>query len=163
MKSTMKRWFFILMSGTVIAGLLLAALPEAALASTPTQAQTVLQNMLKSSKAQQRHYSNLFTKADKLVTKAQNQILRAQAKGKDTTAIEAALATFQPQLADAKADWMVAQNAIMSHAGFDDTGTMTDEAMARDTTNTIGQSQLSMRSTFDPAYKIFQKAYNKFK
>lgn len=72
--------------------------------------------------------------------KVQQLIDRAKAEGKDTSALEAALAAFRASLADAQAKHDEAANILRTHAGFDDNGQVTDKELAKRTLESAGQA-----------------------
>jgi hypothetical protein len=75
-----------------------------------------------------------LTKATAIATKVQDFINAQNAKGKDTTALQQALAVFQQQLATAQSAHQAAAATILSnHTGFDANGKVTDAAQARQT------------------------------
>ena len=71
--------------------------------------------------------------AEGIATSVQNLITEAQAKSLDTSAISAALATFQSQLSSAESSHATADAILTTHAGFDDSGNVTNLAEAAQT------------------------------
>jgi hypothetical protein len=67
-------------------------------------------------------------------------IARAKAEGKDTAAIERALAAYRTGLGVARAAWKTAAYALKTHAGFNDAGKVTNPDQARATLKTAGSA-----------------------
>jgi hypothetical protein len=65
--------------------------------------------------------------------KLQKLIDKAKAKGKDTAALETALAVYRTALTGAQADHDNAAAILSGHAGFDDAGKVTDAKAAKQT------------------------------
>ena len=86
-----------------------------------------------------------------IVSKMQDYIADQQAKGKDTSSLEAALATFQSQIAAAQASHDTAASILSAHAGFDDNGQVTDPDQAR-------QTLISARQSLADAHNILRQA-----
>jgi hypothetical protein len=74
-------------------------------------------------------------------------IATAKAKGKDTSALEQALATFRQKLATARTAWQSASDTLATHAGFDAQGKVTDAATARETLKSARSAMLSAHAT----------------
>ena len=72
-------------------------------------------------------------RTDQLVSRIQTYIANQQAAGKDVTALRAALATFQQQIATAQTSHQTAASILNTHTGFDANGHVTDAAQARQT------------------------------
>jgi hypothetical protein len=83
--------------------------------------------------------ANLDKVAD-AVTKAQAFIAAQKALGKDTAALDAALAAFQQQVAAAQASHTTAANLLSTHAGFDASGNVTDPELAHETLASVHEA-----------------------
>ncbi|HTX91345.1 MAG TPA: hypothetical protein VMC09_09015 [Anaerolineales bacterium] len=81
-----------------------------------------------------------LAKANDSITKVQDLISKAQAKGLDTSALASALATFQSQLSNAQASDTTAANVLSAHNGFDGSGNVTDQAAAKQTVTDANQA-----------------------
>ncbi|MEI8307697.1 MAG: hypothetical protein WCF99_11615 [Chloroflexales bacterium] len=90
-------------------------------------------------------------------------ITKAQAKGKDTTAIEQALATFRQQLTSARADWQTASSALVNHTGFDAQGKVTDAVAASATVKTARETMVQVHTTMEGAVKTLRTALKTFR
>lgn len=159
MKRTIKKYWLILISGTLISTFLMAALPAAAFAAAPeSQGQMALEKDYSMTKRKENHYSNLLTNADKKISMVQNRIARLQANGLDTTALQADLSVYQAQVASAQAFADDAANMLASHSGFSD-NKVTDMSLARQTMNSVGHDQFMINSILSSANLAFNKAY----
>jgi hypothetical protein len=75
-----------------------------------------------------------------MVAKAQARIDDWKNQGKDTTALETALTALKGQIAAAQAAHDQAADILAAHAGFDDSGKVTDREQARQTVREAGES-----------------------
>ena len=78
---------------------------------------------------QQENLNKMSSAADKV----QQFITAQQGKGKDVSALQAALATFKSQIAAAQASHAAAATVLGTHSGFDANGKVTNAAEARQT------------------------------
>jgi DNA repair exonuclease SbcCD ATPase subunit len=76
---------------------------------------------------------NNLDRANELAEKVQARIDELKAEGKDTSALEAALATYRAEIADALASHNTAAGILSAHTGFDENGHVTDPEQARQT------------------------------
>jgi hypothetical protein len=60
-------------------------------------------------------------------------IVNMQAKGKDTTALQAAVSAYRTGIASARAEWQLAADGLAAHDGFDADGKVTNADTARAT------------------------------
>lgn len=97
-------------------------------------------------------------KANDVAKKAQDFIAEAKSKGKDTTAAEAALATFKTELAKAQALYDEAKKILDTHAGFDANGKVIDREAAKDTVLDAGKALREGQKTLAKAVRDAQKA-----
>ncbi len=108
---------------------------------------------------QDAHLTRVAAFADKVAT----AIDKAKEKGKDTTAIEQALATFRQQIAAARADWQAASSALSTHDGFDGQGKVTNAETARATIKTARDAMLKAHNTVKSAGKTMRDALKAFR
>jgi hypothetical protein len=90
-------------------------------------------------------------RAAEVAAKAQTYIDEQKAAGRDTSGLEAALASFNAARPEAQADHDAAAAVLATHAGFDDAGAVTDVSAARQTVIDAGQSLASARITLAAA------------
>jgi hypothetical protein len=83
-------------------------------------------------------------RADQYATKIDALIARLKGKGRDTAALEQAVAAFRASMATARHEWQAASDTLASHAGFDAQGKVTDATQAaatlRDAHNHMAQA-----------------------
>ena len=102
-------------------------------------------------------------KTSDVVTKVQNLISQAQAKGKDTSALSTALATFQSEIATANASNTTAAGMLSAHNGFDGSGNVTDQTAASETVKDAHQSLSDARTTLLQASKDLRNAIDQWR
>lgn len=90
----------------------------------------------------------------KIVARTQTYINKMKAAGKDTTELDAALVEFQASIAAAQVKHDEAAAILATHAGFDDSGKVIDQAAAKTTVDTAKAAILESN-------KILGDAYNK--
>ena len=84
--------------------------------------------------------TNHLADAATIAARVQTFIDKAKGEGKDTSALEAALSAFKSQVAVAQAAHDTAAGILATHAGFDDSGHVTDQAQAIETVRQARQS-----------------------
>jgi hypothetical protein len=92
-------------------------------------------------------------KTGKVIARLQEFIDSQKEKGKDTSALEAALSTYQAQIDTAKSYHTNAANILAAHEGFDVNGQVTNTESAR-------QTLLDGRQALREAHRIMQKSRN---
>lgn len=148
-------------AGLMLAGVIAAAPTGAALAApgTPPAKQGQLDQAAKTrlEQAYQREQAWLSQQADNLnklnnvAGKVQQFITTQQGKGKDVTALQAALTTFQSQIATAQSAHNTAAKVLSTHTGFDANGQVTEAAQAR-------QTVLEARQSLRAAHTVMRQA-----
>lgn len=105
--------------------------------------------------------------ANGIATSVQDLITEAQARSIDTTAISAALTTFQSQISAAQSSHDSAASLLSTHNGFDDSGNVTDAVAAAQTVAQAGQALLNAHTILVQssrgllnALKAWEKANN---
>lgn len=157
-----KKWLMVLLSGSLITGILVAALPGTALAAAPaTKAEKAMWKSYKYSKRLRIKQTNTINKANKTITMIQNRLPNYQARGRDTASLEAALAAYQAQIAQAQSLNAEVINLLAAHSGFSSSG-VTDITPARETMKTVGQDQFQINNILSSATKAWNKAYTMF-
>ncbi|MCF6278620.1 MAG: hypothetical protein L3J16_07730 [Anaerolineales bacterium] len=105
----------------------------------------------------------LFERADKGSEKIQRLIDKANQKGLDTAAVQAALDAFAQAIADARVIYDNAQTIIDAHAGFDADGKVSDAAEAAETLKSVGEQLKALRETVSPSGKALREAIKAFR
>lgn len=110
--------------------------------------------------------SDRLAKADGFISKVQSLIDKANQKGWDTAAVQAALNAFSAVIPAAQAAHNPGAAIIASHNGFDANGKVTDRAAAVGTVKALGQvlkeTHLAMNGTgqaLREAIKAFRDAH----
>ncbi len=111
--------------------------------------------------------SERLAKSDTVTEKIETRIAQANARGWDTTAVQAALDAFIAALPNASAAHEPGAAIIASHAGFDASGKVTDRAAAvqtlKDLRLVIKDTRAAMNGTGEAlknAIKAFLEAHN---
>jgi hypothetical protein len=112
------------------------------------------QRELKWLSIQQEH----LNKAGEFTGKVQTFIDEQKAKGKDTSALEAALAAFNQQVAAAQGEHDNAASILSAHAGFDENGQVTNREAARETVKSAHEALANARKTLWQAERELRKA-----
>lgn len=81
-----------------------------------------------------------LTHAGEIEAKIQEFIDKAKGEGKDTAALEAALASASAKVDEAQARHDEAAGILSTHAGFDEAGKVTDPDAARETVENAGRA-----------------------
>jgi uncharacterized coiled-coil DUF342 family protein len=108
----------------------------------------------------------ILDRADAMVEKIQNLIDRMNENGKDTTALQAALDTYEEALKDAHPVYESAKGIINSHQGFDADGKVTDREKALETVKDLRDKLQEIRqivgepgAALREALKAFREAH----
>lgn len=106
-------------------------------------AEAALSNIFKREQNWLNIQSSHLQKASEIAGTTQRLIDAAKAEGKDTSALESALAQFNASIASAQADHNQAEGIISAANGFDGSGSVTDLNSAH---QTVENARLSLRS-----------------
>lgn len=115
---------------------------------------------------QQKNYERIgkfFDRAETLTGRIQTLIEKANEKGLDTAAVQAALDAFNEALRDAHPIYESAKGIINSHQGFDDEGKVTDREKAIETVKSLGEKLREIRETTVPSGKALREAIKAFR
>lgn len=96
--------------------------------------------------------------AVEFATRIEKVIAQLKSKGKDTTALEAAVASYRTGITNARAQWQIAADALAAHAGFDANGKVTDADQARATLKSAHSAMEQARKTAHDAFVALRKA-----
>ena len=155
-----------IMTGVLIASLVIALIPLGSVrAENPNQEDNpipqgvggrgvaFLEKALQREQKASENLLNLFEKADKLITNLEDAIENGEANGKDVSAVEDTLAELNSQLASARSAHDEAASLLTSHAGFDDSGKVTDGKSALATIRMVGKHQREVRRLIGDSLK----------
>jgi len=84
--------------------------------------------------------ANRLERAGNIADRVTDLIARLEEDGYEVGDLQAALATFEASVADATATHQTAVDILATHAGFDDSGAMTDREAAIETLRPAGQA-----------------------
>ena len=104
-----------------------------------------------------------LSKANEAAAKVQSWIDELKSKGKDTSALEAALAAFKQQIAAAQSSHDTAANILSTHAGFDANGQVTDRYLAKQTVKSAYQALSDAHKVLRQAREDLYKAIKAFR
>ena len=104
-----------------------------------------------------------LSKAGEFAAKVQTFIDELKAKGKDTAALEAALAAYNQQIATAQGQHDTAANILGTHAGFDADGHVTDRAQAKQTVKDARQALADAHKTLQQAGQDLRAALKAYR
>jgi len=96
--------------------------------------------------------------ANHTAEQAQTWIDELKAKGKDTSALEAALSAFKSGIASAQAKHDEAQGIMEAHAGFDSDCKLTDRDQAKATLQSAGNALREAHRLLHNAGRAFRQA-----
>ncbi|MEI6180168.1 MAG: hypothetical protein WCP31_05405 [Chloroflexales bacterium] len=128
-----------------------------------TQGTVALEQAYKTTKVRLTQQDAALTRMGVFADKVAELITKAQAKGKDTTALAQALTTFRQQLVTARAAWQTASDTFASHAGFDAQGKVTDATIARATLKDVRSAMLNAHSILVKARTDIRQALTTFR
>jgi hypothetical protein len=105
----------------------------------------------------------LLGKAEGLIGKVQSLIDIANAKDWDTSAVQASLNAFSAVLPAAQTAYANAGTIVVSPAGFDGNGKVTDRAQAVATVKALSQALKDTRSALNSTGKALREAIKAFR
>jgi hypothetical protein len=101
--------------------------------------------------------------ADEFVERVQQLIDRAEEKGKDASAVQAALDAFEVALQEAQPIYESANDIIHSHQGFDENGKVTDPEQAQETVQAMRQKFEEIKNVMNGTRKALHEAIKAFR
>ncbi len=105
----------------------------------------------------------LFDNVEVRISQGQALIDRAKAKGKDVTAVQAALDAFAAAVKQAQPIFESMNGIVASHQGFDANGKVTDLSQALNTVQTMAGKIQSIRGILVPPAKALRDAIQAFR
>lgn len=106
---------------------------------------------------------SLLSLADGFIARAQNLIDKANGKGWDTSAVQAALDAFKSVIPAAKAAHLPGEAIIDNHNGFTSDGKVTDRAAAIATTQSLFQVIKDTRTAMNGTGRALRDAIKAFR
>ena len=106
---------------------------------------------------------NGFDRDDEFTKRVQGWIDRAEANGKDTSAVQAALDAFEAALQDAHPIYENANGIVNSHPGFDSSGQVTDPEKAQETVDAMHEKLKDIKDAMEGTRKALHEAIRAFR
>jgi cytoskeletal protein RodZ len=106
--------------------------------------------------------SNWMGKADANIARVQELINKANQRGYDASAVQAALDAFAAVLPKARVYNQQAGNLVAAHAGFDGSGNVTDPVAARETVRALQTALKTAHETMNGTGVALRKAVKAF-
>jgi DNA repair exonuclease SbcCD ATPase subunit len=107
--------------------------------------------------------SKVFDDSTPRLDKAQELIDKAAAKGKDTTAVQAALNAFVASVEKSRSIYEDIQALITAHAGFDSNGKVTDATQAKATIQEVRAKFQELKASMDGTGKALRETVRTFR
>jgi hypothetical protein len=104
-----------------------------------------------------------FERDDAFTGRVQGLIDRAEANGKDASAIQAALDAFEAASQHAQPIYESAESIVTSHQGFDETGKVTDSEQAQETIQAMRQKFEEIKNAMNGTRKALHEAIRAFR
>jgi hypothetical protein len=157
----------------LIAALGLASLPFASAAAAgeydppaPEQRQISNERLERIWARQLRLYERIGNgseREDRFIERIQGLIDRAEASGKDVSAVQAALDAFETARKDARPIYESAKGIVTSHQGFDEDGTVTDREKAPETVQVMREKLKEIKDAMGGTRKALREAIKAFR
>lgn len=97
------------------------------------------------------------------IEKAQSLIERAEANGKDASAVQTALDAFEAAIEHAQSVYESIDEIVNSHTGFDEDGKVTDVEQARATTQAMREKFEEIKTAMNGTGKALREALKAFR
>jgi DNA repair exonuclease SbcCD ATPase subunit len=104
-----------------------------------------------------------FDDTNKRLTKAQELIDKATAKGRDTAALQAALNAFSAALERSRSIYSGIQPLVTAHAGFDANGKVTDATLAKASVQAVHAKLEELKTSMDGTGRKLRAAIQAFR
>jgi hypothetical protein len=104
-----------------------------------------------------------FERDDAFIEKVQGLIDRAEANGKDVSAVQAALDAFEAALQEARPIYESANGIVNSHQGFDEEGKVTDPEQAQETVTAMREKLKEIKDTMGGTGKALREAIRAYR
>jgi hypothetical protein len=155
-KSRVKKTIVLGLIAAVVATVVIGATP--AFAAPGTANGTRLENLLKREQIVLTNQTDRLALSDKVVAKGQEWIDALKGRGKDVTALQAALDAYETAGQKAAVDLGTAKAALAAHAGFDAGGNAIDASQALQTLVSAGKAERQYHLTITPAAIALREA-----
>ncbi len=105
---------------------------------------------------------NLLDKGEAFAERVQTLIDRANERGLDTSAVQAALDAFEAALKDAHQSHQQANGIVQAHKGFDKDGKVVDREKAVESVKELGQALREFNGIMSGPFKALREAIREF-
>ena len=140
--------------------------PNATPVTTPVPTQKDTDRLVQVWAKEQAIYGKLGTflnTVDERITKGQDLINKAKAKGKDTSALQTALDTFSAAVKQVQPIYQSTQGIVSSHSGFDANGQVINAAQALTTVQDLGGKFKDIRQVLHDPRMALRDAIKAFR
>jgi hypothetical protein len=131
--------------------------------STPQSEKKPLDQVFQAEQKAHDHQGELLTKAATASSKISELIARAKGNGKDTTALEKALADFNTKIGEIRLAYDQTGKLIKDHQGFDAAGNVTDQVQALKTVEAVHKGNQDVRQSLIAAVKDLRTAGQEYR
>lgn len=166
----MKNMFKKMILAVMVAALVFAAFPVTSVfaqGENPAPTGEVRNEKLEKAWARQlniyERLGNGFDGLDAQIAKFQERIDKAASKGKNVTALQAALDAFEAASKTAQPIYDSIESIVNSHEGFDANGKVTDAEQAKSTLQEMGAKLKEVKSSMDGTGKALHEAFKAFR
>ena len=104
-----------------------------------------------------------MSRANEFIERVQKLIDRAEAKGKDASAVQAALDAFAAAVKEANPIYESMKGIINSHQGFDDNGKVTDPEKAKETVASMHEKMQEIKTIMNGTGRALREAIRAFR
>jgi len=156
----------------LVAALAVASLPLVSVYAAgeseprPPQRQISNERLERTWTRQLRLYERLgdgFDRSDAFVERVQTLIDKADANGRDVSAVQAALDAFEAALRIAHPIYEGGKGIVNSHQGFDNDGKVTDTEKAKETVKTMGEKLKEIKDAMGGTGRALREAIRDFR
>jgi hypothetical protein len=122
-----------------------------------------LEQLYRLRQLQARSLDEMLKRDERRGMEVERLIAYAKTKGKDTAALERALATYRTTLRYARAAWQTAADVLKTHAGFNDAGKVINPNQARATLKTAESAIYKCYRVARYAEELLNRALTEFR
>ena len=152
----------------LVAALGLATMPLVSVSAAgqldpPTPPRQISDERLERIWARQLRIYQKMGRADEFVERVQDRIDRARENGKDVSAVQAALDSFEAALKEAKPIYESITGIVNSHQGFDEDGKVIDPEKAQETVKAMREKFQEIKDLMNGTRKALREAIKAFR
>jgi adenylosuccinate synthase len=102
-------------------------------------------------------------RTDKFIARVQSLVDKAEANGKDVSAVQAALEAFASAWKSTKPIYESMNGIVNSHQGFDDSGNVTDPEKAKETVKAMHEKFAEIKTAMNGTGQALREAIKAFR